>query len=153
MKRKSFIGARSRCGAPERHCGSFCTSTIWQSGVIFCLENYDEFEHINCGSGEELSIRELAQIVAAAVGFEGEIVFDASKPDGTPRKLMDSSRIRALGWEPRISLHDGVASAYRWFVENTLPGLVPALKKSEAAMQNGRAMGGVQETGTAEPEF
>ena len=58
-------------------------------GVIFCLDNYDEFEHINCGSGEEVSIRELAQIVAAVVGFEGELIFDASKPDGTPRKLMD----------------------------------------------------------------
>lgn len=67
-------------------------------GVVFCLDNYDEYGHINCGSGEEVSIGALAQIVANVVEFDGEIVFDASKPDGTPRKLMDSSRIRARAW-------------------------------------------------------
>lgn len=87
-------------------------------GVVFCLDKYDEHEQINCGSGEEISISALAQIVRSVVGFEGEIVFDDSKPDGTPRKLMDSSRIRALGWEPQISLQEGVVSAYRWFLEN-----------------------------------
>jgi GDP-L-fucose synthase len=92
-------------------------------GVVFCLDNYDEYEHINCGSGEEVSIRALAQTVRDVVGFEGEIVFEPSKPDGTPRKLMDSSRIRALGWAPSITLHDGVADAYRWFVENAFSAL------------------------------
>ena len=109
-------------------------------GVIFCLDNYDEFEHINCGSGEEVSIRELAQIVAAVVGFEGELIFDASKPDGTPRKLMDSSRIRALGWTPRISLREGVAGAYRWFVENTQARSVPTQEKSQTEAQSEGAM-------------
>ena len=87
-------------------------------GVVFCLEAYDEYEHINCGAGSEISIGDLARLVGRAVGFAGEISFDATKPDGTPRKLMDSSRMRALGWRPEISLEDGVAATYRWFLEN-----------------------------------
>jgi GDP-L-fucose synthase len=87
-------------------------------GVVFCLDNYDDDVHINCGAGSEISIRGLAESVARAVGFDGKIVFDRSKPDGTPRKLMDSSRIRALGWEPQISLGDGIVDAYRWYLEN-----------------------------------
>ena len=87
-------------------------------GVVFCMDRYDEHEHINCGAGTDITIAELARIVKESVGFEGEIVMDATKPDGTPRKLMDSSRIRALGWEPTISLPDGIARTYRWFREN-----------------------------------
>ncbi len=89
-------------------------------GVVFCLDNYDEYEHINCGAGSEISIRGLAECVGRATGFSGEIVFDATKPDGTPRKLMDSSKMRALGWEPTISLEDGIAGAYRWFLEHKI---------------------------------
>lgn len=89
-------------------------------GAVFCLDNYDEYEHINCGAGSEVSIRSLAQTVSRSVGFEGEIVFDTTKPDGTPRKLMDSGRITALGWRPKISLEDGIADAYRWFVDNEI---------------------------------
>jgi GDP-L-fucose synthase len=85
-------------------------------GVVFCLYNYNEYEHINCGAGSEISIRELAETVKDAVGFEGKLVFDTSKPDGTPRKLMDSSRIRALGWEPKIPLKQGIADAYQAFL-------------------------------------
>ena len=91
-------------------------------GVVFCLDNYDEYEHINCGAGSEVSIRELAEIIARVVGFAGQIKFDTSKPDGTPRKLMDSSRIRALGWTPEISLEEGIASTYRWYLENVVKG-------------------------------
>lgn len=87
-------------------------------GVVFCLDSYDDYSHINCGAGSEISIGDLARLVGRAVGFEGEIRFDASKPDGTPRKLMDSSRMQALGWRPEISLEDGVAATYRWFLEN-----------------------------------
>lgn len=87
-------------------------------GVVFCLDSYDDYNHINCGAGSEISIGDLARLVGRAVGFEGEIRFDASKPDGTPRKLMDSSRMQALGWRPEISLEDGVAATYRWFLEN-----------------------------------
>jgi GDP-L-fucose synthase len=87
-------------------------------GVVFCLQNYDGYEHINCGAGSEISIRGLAECVKAATGYRGEIVFDATKPDGTPRKLMDSSKIRALGWKPEIGLEEGVATAYQWFLEH-----------------------------------
>jgi len=81
------------------------------------LDNYDEYEHINCGAGSETTIRDLAQSVGRVTGFTGKIVLDATKPDGAPRKLMDSSKIRALGWKPEIALDDGIAGAYRWFLE------------------------------------
>lgn len=73
---------------------------------------------INVGSGQEISIAGLARLVQQVVGYQGEIVFDTSKPDGTPRKLADSSRLHALGWKHRIELEDGVRDAYRWFVES-----------------------------------
>jgi GDP-L-fucose synthase len=87
-------------------------------GVVFCLDHFDEYEHINCGAGFDVSIREIAEAIGRVVGFEGKLVFDATKPDGTPRKIMDSSRIRALGWRPEISLEEGLASAYRWYLEH-----------------------------------
>lgn len=90
-------------------------------GVVFCLDNYDEYEHINCGAGEDYAIRTIAQQLAAVVGFKGRLVFDATKPDGTPRKIMDSTRLRALGWRPSISLEDGLRSTYRWYVDNVAP--------------------------------
>ena len=74
--------------------------------------------HINVGTGVDCTIRELAETIAEVVGFEGGLVFDASKPDGTPRKLMDVSRLRALGWEAKIGLKEGLASTYAWFVEH-----------------------------------
>ncbi len=74
--------------------------------------------HINVGTGVDCTIRELAETIAEVVGFEGELVFDATKPDGTPRKLMDVSRLRALGWEAKIGLREGLASTYAWFVEH-----------------------------------
>ena len=86
--------------------------------VVFCLDEYDEYEHINCGAGSDVSIRRLAEIVADVVGYRGEIIFDTTKPDGTPRKLMDSSRIAALGWKPEISLEDGIKNAYQWYLEH-----------------------------------
>jgi GDP-L-fucose synthase len=87
-------------------------------GVVFCHDNYDEYEHINCGAGFDVTIRELAETVGRVVGFEGKLVFDTSKPDGTPRKIMDSSRMRALGWRPEISFEAGIASTYHWYLEN-----------------------------------
>lgn len=74
--------------------------------------------HINVGTGVDCTIRELAETVARVTGFRGALRFDASKPDGTPRKLMDVSRLKALGWEARISLEDGLRDAYRWFLAN-----------------------------------
>jgi GDP-L-fucose synthase len=88
------------------------------AACLFLLERYDEPGPINVGVGEDLEIRELAALVAEVTGFTGRTVFDTSKPDGTPRKLLDVSRIKAVGWAPSISLPDGVASTYRWFVDN-----------------------------------
>lgn len=85
------------------------------AACVVLLEHYDAPEPINVGVGEDVTIRGLAEIVADVVGFTGELVQDTSKPDGTPRKLLDVSRITALGWRPRIGLREGIASTYTWF--------------------------------------
>ena len=85
---------------------------------LFLLENYDDPQTINVGVGEDLSIRELAALIADTVGYEGELEQDASKPDGTPQKLLDVSRINDLGWAATIGLREGVASTYQWYLEN-----------------------------------
>jgi len=85
---------------------------------LFLLQNYDGEEIVNIGVGEDLSIAELADIVRDVVGFGGKIVYDTSKPDGTPRKLVDVSRINGLGWRAKIGLREGVAQTYRWFLDN-----------------------------------
>ncbi len=94
-------------------------------GTIFLLNTYDGAEPVNCGAGFDLSIRELAEKIGGIVGFEGRLVFDTSKPDGTPRKLIDSSRINSLGWRPRIGLDEGISSTYRWFLETHASELAP----------------------------
>ena len=86
--------------------------------LVFLLENYSEDAHINVGSGIEVTIADVAQAIADTVGFKGKLVFDRSRPDGTPRKLMDSTRLLAMGWRPRIGLHDGLADAYKHFLES-----------------------------------
>ena len=86
---------------------------------VLLLERYSQAGHINVGSGEELSIRQLAEQIAQVVGFTGRLEFDPSMPDGTPHKLMDVSRIRALGWKPRHSLPEGIRSAYAWYLANS----------------------------------
>ena len=91
------------------------------AAVLFLLEQYDSSEIINVGCGEDISIRELAQLICDVVGFRGELKWDGSKPDGTPRKLLDISRIKDLGWEPTIALRDGIARLYEWFLENYVP--------------------------------
>jgi GDP-L-fucose synthase len=85
---------------------------------VLLLERYSQAGHINVGSGEELSIRQLAEQIAQVVGFTGRLEFDPSMPDGTPRKMMDVSRIRALGWKPRIALPEGIRGAYAWYLAN-----------------------------------
>jgi len=85
-------------------------------GCVFLLRNYSGDDHINIGSGSDVTILELARLVCDAVGFEGEIERDTAKPDGTPRKLMSSARLEAMGWRPRISLREGIADAYRHFL-------------------------------------
>ena len=89
------------------------------SAVEFLLKNYDEPNTINVGSGQEISISELAKLIAEVVGFEGTISHDLSKPDGTPRKILDSSRLHQLGWSPHWQLREGIVNAYEWFVDNT----------------------------------
>jgi GDP-L-fucose synthase len=85
------------------------------SACLFLMHQYDELQMINIGSGEEISIRDLANLIASITGFSGKVVFDANRPDGTPRKLMDSGKIRSLGWKPAIGLKDGIASTYAVF--------------------------------------
>jgi GDP-L-fucose synthase len=86
--------------------------------AIFLMQCYDGAEIVNVGVGKDISIRDLAELVGRVVGYEGELRFDSSKPDGTPRKLLDVSRLDSLGWQPRISLEDGIRSTYRWFEEH-----------------------------------
>jgi GDP-L-fucose synthase len=90
--------------------------------AVFCLDHYDGYDHINCGAGSDISIADLADLIARVIGYRGKVAFDTSKPDGTPRKLMDSSRIAALGWKPTILLEDGIASTYRWYLKNKRAG-------------------------------
>jgi GDP-L-fucose synthase len=88
------------------------------AACIFLLEKHDSPEIINVGCGEDISIRELAELICEIVGFEGELAWDATKPDGTPRKLLDVSKIHALGWKHRIGLREGIGRTYQWFLEN-----------------------------------
>ena len=85
---------------------------------FFLLENYDSPEIVNIGCGEDVSIKELVETVCEVLGFEGSLVFDTSKPDGTPRKLMDIGRLIALGWKPRVNLKEGIRDAHEWFLKN-----------------------------------
>ncbi|XP_019170860.1 PREDICTED: putative GDP-L-fucose synthase 2 [Ipomoea nil] len=86
--------------------------------IVFLLEHYSGLEHVNVGSGKEVTIKELAELVKEVVGFKGELVWDPTKPDGTPRKLMDSSNLAGLGWTPKISLRDGLVDTYKWYLDN-----------------------------------
>jgi GDP-L-fucose synthase len=86
--------------------------------MVLLMRSYDGYEHVNVGCGEDISIAELAALVADVVGFRGAITKDASKPDGTPRKLLDVSRLKAMGWTPRIALRDGLQDAYDWYLRS-----------------------------------
>jgi GDP-L-fucose synthase len=114
-----------RAGAPEL--------VVWGSGTprreflhvddlaaaaVFLMLAYDSGEIINVGTGIDVTIRELAEMIQRAAGYTGKITFDSSKPDGTPRKLLDVSRLTALGWKPKVALADGIAETWRWYVEH-----------------------------------
>ena len=99
-------------GKPKRE---FLHADDLAKACIFLLRNYDDDSHVNVGTGTDLSIAELATTIAEVVGFKGEISFDNSKPDGTPRKLLDVSRINHLGWKSSIELHQGLVSIYDWY--------------------------------------
>jgi GDP-L-fucose synthase len=85
---------------------------------VFLMKNYSDDEHVNVGSGSDVTILELTEMVARAVGLDGNIVRNESKPDGTPRKLMSGSKLQSMGWNPTIALQDGIASTYRWFLDH-----------------------------------
>lgn len=108
--------------------------TLWGSGspyreflhvddladaAVFLMEHYNESEIINIGTGEDLPIKELAALVRKAVGYQGEIIWDQSKPDGTPRKLLDVTKMTSLGWRPKISLEQGIRKTYEWYVTSS----------------------------------
>jgi GDP-L-fucose synthase len=102
-------------GKPKRE---FLNSMDLGKATLFALEKYDQDEHLNVGTGEDMSILELAELIAKESGFSGEIVWDASKPDGTPRKVLDVSRIKSLGWSPSVDIAEGVRETITWYREN-----------------------------------
>jgi GDP-L-fucose synthase len=121
---RKFHEAKS-AGAPD--------VTVWGTGqprreflhvddladaVVYLMQHYDAEDIINVGVGEDITIRELAEMMASMVGFSGELRFDTSKPDGTPRKLLDVSRLFDLGWRPQISLREGLRQTYAWYLEH-----------------------------------
>lgn len=132
LESSHVIPALLRKAVEARDTGAV-TMTVWGSGtplrefmhvddladaLLFLLRNFSESDHINVGTGQEVTIAQVAQAIADTVGFTGKLVFDTSRPDGTPRKLMDSSRLLARGWAPGIGLKAGLADAYRHFIES-----------------------------------
>ena len=118
--------------AHEARTANAASMTVWGSGTplreflhvddcadacVFLMQRYSGEGHINVGSGEDLSIADLARAVCGAVGYAGDLAFDRSKPDGTPRKLMSAAKLRGLGWSPTLPLDQGLADTYRWFLE------------------------------------
>lgn len=102
-------------GSPKRE---FLHVDDLAKAILVCLEKYDSDQHINIGTGEDLEIKELAKKISKAAGFTGEIIWDSNKPDGTPRKVLDTSKITNLGWKPSISLDSGIAQTVQWYQEN-----------------------------------
>jgi GDP-L-fucose synthase len=122
--------------AHEAKLSGALTITVWGTGeprreflhvddlaeaILFLLERYDSPEIVNVGCGEDITVRALAKLICEVVGFEGELDWDRTKPDGTPRKLLDVSKLTKLGWKARIPLRDGIARTYEWFLENYVP--------------------------------
>ncbi|PTX98198.1 GDP-fucose synthetase [Spartobacteria bacterium LR76] len=102
-------------GSPRRE---FLHVDDLSEACLFLLENYNEPEIVNIGCGEDVTIRELAETVCDVLGFQGELVFDTTKPDGTPRKLLDMSKLFSMGWKPRIPLREGIRGAYDWYLQH-----------------------------------
>ena len=86
--------------------------------VVYLLQSYDAEPIVNVGWGEDVTIRELAELIVSVIDYRGRLTFDTSKPDGTPRKLLDVERLHSLGWRPKIPLRPGIEQTYRWFREN-----------------------------------
>jgi len=109
-------------GAPRRE---FLHVDDCADALVHLLKVYSGTEHVNVGSGEDISIRALAELVTKVVEFKGRVTTDLSKPDGTPRKLMSGARLAALGWRPRVGLEDGIRATYRWYLEQIAANDVP----------------------------
>jgi GDP-L-fucose synthase len=108
-------------GSPKRE---FLHVDDLAAAVVHLGKTYDSSEHLNIGTGEDLTIKELAELVAELAGFNGELAWDTTKPDGTPRKVLDVSKAKALGWEPKISLREGIALTIAWYRDATAKGEV-----------------------------
>ena len=121
---RKFIDAKRSSASEVRLWGSgaplreFLHVDDLAKAVVLCMDKYDDSKQINIGSGQEVSIADLADKISKAVGFSGEIIWDSSKPDGTMRKVLDSSNITNLGWKPLISLDQGIASTVEWYLQN-----------------------------------
>ena len=109
-------------GTPLRE---FLYTDDMADACIGLMNHYEGNDFINIGSGQEISIRDLAEIIRKTVGYSGEIVFDPSKPDGTPRRVLDNSKILKTGWRPQVSIEEGIRREYQYFLENIVPGLFP----------------------------
>lgn len=114
VKNESFVEVWGT-GKPLRE---FLYVDDMADGCVYLMENYDGEEHVNIGTGKELTIAELAQMIKEVVGYEGELRFNTEKPDGTPRKLLDVSKLEGLGWNYKMELREGIEESYRWFREN-----------------------------------
>ena len=114
-----LVGAQSieiwGTGTPRRE---FLHVDDLADACLFLMQNYSDAMHVNVGSGQDIMISDLAVFVCDVIGFSGPISHDLTKPDGTPRKLLDSSKLQALGWSPTIGLREGIASTYKWYLEN-----------------------------------
>jgi GDP-L-fucose synthase len=104
-------------GSPRRE---FLHVDDCAAAMVFLLKNYSEDSHVNVGSGSDVTIDELAKLVIQAVGFNGALTYDTSKPDGTPRKLMSNAKLNSMGWSPKINLEDGLKTTYQWFLANRI---------------------------------
>ena len=102
-------------GAPRRE---FLHVDDLADAALYLMEHYSEATTINVGVGKDVTIKELVAIICDVVGFEGELEFDTSRPDGTPQKMLDIARLRSIGWTPNVELRDGLATTYAWFLEN-----------------------------------
>ena len=100
-------------GAPRRE---FLHVDDLADALVFLMKNYDGEDIVNVGWGKDVTIRELAELIRSTIGFDGSVEFDCTKPDGTPRKLLDTRRLQEIGWSPRIGLEDGLSSTYEWFL-------------------------------------
>jgi GDP-L-fucose synthase len=122
-------------GAPRRE---FLHVDDFADAALFLMQHYDDESIINVGTGEDITIRELAELIQVVTGYNGRIVFDTSKPDGTPRKQLDVSRLRALGWNPRMLLSEGLGETYKWFLDEGI-GREHASAANAGSQQSHRA--------------